>query len=168
VLVANDGGPAGEKALTAIAAWLQQTAAEVHVVHVLKPGAIHETVRAGTLHGITPASTSTGTPLHAEEPLAILAEDRSQAIEAARTLAAAEIRAMAARHVGGYPVTPHVVVGSEAAHEIVKLASVIGADLIAIGAHGRGGVSHALLGSVAEAVVREAAVPVLLVGPRVA
>ena len=65
-------------------------------------------------------------------------------------------------------MTPQVVVGSEAAHEIVKLASAIGANLVAIGAHGRSGISPALLGSVAETVVRESAVPVLVVGPQVA
>ncbi|MEJ2379988.1 MAG: universal stress protein [Gammaproteobacteria bacterium] len=37
------------------------------------------------------------------------------------------------------------------------------ADLIVIGTHGRRGVSHVLLGSVAEAVVRVAPIPVLLV-----
>ncbi|MGE8656811.1 MAG: universal stress protein [Achromobacter sp.] len=37
------------------------------------------------------------------------------------------------------------------------------ADLIVMGTHGRRGVGRALLGSCAEAVVREAAVPVLLV-----
>jgi nucleotide-binding universal stress UspA family protein len=37
------------------------------------------------------------------------------------------------------------------------------ADLVVIGTHGRRGVSHMLLGSVAEAVVRVATTPVLLV-----
>ena len=37
------------------------------------------------------------------------------------------------------------------------------ADLIVIGTHGRSGVSRLLLGSVAEQVVREASIPVLLV-----
>jgi len=37
------------------------------------------------------------------------------------------------------------------------------ADLIVIGTHGRSGLSRLLLGSVAEGVVREASVPVLLV-----
>ncbi len=40
-----------------------------------------------------------------------------------------------------------------------------GADLIIIGSHGRGGVRHLMLGSVAEAVARGASVPVLIVHP---
>ncbi len=38
-------------------------------------------------------------------------------------------------------------------------------DMIVIGTHGRRGVLHALMGSVAEAVVRTASCPVLTVGP---
>lgn len=50
-----------------------------------------------------------------------------------------------------------------AAHEIVKAAVEWPADLIVIGSHGRGGLSRAFLGSVAEAVVRHAPCPVLVV-----
>ena len=45
-------------------------------------------------------------------------------------------------------------------------ADELGADLIVIGTHGRGGLSHALLGSVAEKVVRKAPCPVLTVRPQ--
>jgi len=51
------------------------------------------------------------------------------------------------------------------ADEICAAADAIGADLIVIGTHGRGGLSHALLGSVAEKVVRKAPCPVLTVRP---
>lgn len=47
--------------------------------------------------------------------------------------------------------------------EIVKTAAEWPADLIVIGSHGRGGVSRALLGSVAEYVMRHAACPVLVI-----
>jgi nucleotide-binding universal stress UspA family protein len=49
------------------------------------------------------------------------------------------------------------------ATEIVKAAKDWSADLIVIGSHGRGGVDRLLLGSVAEAVMRHAACPVLVV-----
>jgi nucleotide-binding universal stress UspA family protein len=49
------------------------------------------------------------------------------------------------------------------ADEIVLYAGVCDADLIIMGTHGRSGVAHALLGSVAEQVVRVAPCPVLLV-----
>jgi nucleotide-binding universal stress UspA family protein len=49
------------------------------------------------------------------------------------------------------------------AQGIVTYAADTGADLIVIGTHGRGGVSHLLLGSIAERVVRTAPCPVLTV-----
>jgi nucleotide-binding universal stress UspA family protein len=50
--------------------------------------------------------------------------------------------------------------------EIVKAGKELGADLIVIGTHGRTGMSHFLLGSVAERVVRSAPCPVLTVHQR--
>ncbi|MFB6171057.1 MAG: universal stress protein [Haloarculaceae archaeon] len=48
---------------------------------------------------------------------------------------------------------------------IVDHADRLGADLIVMGTHGRTGLAHVALGSVAERVVRSAPVPVLTVGP---
>jgi nucleotide-binding universal stress UspA family protein len=50
--------------------------------------------------------------------------------------------------------------------EILDEAIVWAADLFVMGTHGRSGLSHALLGSVAERVLRKAPCPVLTVGPR--
>ncbi len=58
--------------------------------------------------------------------------------------------------------TGDVRIGSAAA-EIVDAAKEAAADLIVIGTHGRGGLAHLLLGSVAEKVVRTAPCPVLTV-----
>lgn len=52
------------------------------------------------------------------------------------------------------------------ANEICAAAEELDADLIVIGTHGRSGLSHALLGSVAEKVVRKAPCPVLTVRPQ--
>ncbi len=49
------------------------------------------------------------------------------------------------------------------AEEIVRYAEVAEIDLIIMGTHGRTGLAHALMGSVAEQVVRTAPCPVLLV-----
>lgn len=59
----------------------------------------------------------------------------------------------------------HVRVG-EAPREIVQLASDIAADLVIVGTHGRTGIERALIGSVAEEVVRRAPSPVLAVKPK--
>jgi nucleotide-binding universal stress UspA family protein len=47
--------------------------------------------------------------------------------------------------------------------QIVRCAKANDVDLIVMGTHGRGGIVHALLGSVAEKVVRKAPCPVLSV-----
>ncbi|HXW77273.1 MAG TPA: universal stress protein [Candidatus Eremiobacteraceae bacterium] len=45
---------------------------------------------------------------------------------------------------------------------ILSVADSTGADLIVIGSHGRGGIARAVLGSVAEGVMRRSRVPVLI------
>lgn len=52
------------------------------------------------------------------------------------------------------------------ADQILAMAADTGADLIVMGTHGRRGVSHALLGSVTEKIVRLSSVPVLTVRAR--
>jgi len=52
------------------------------------------------------------------------------------------------------------------AYEVLSFATSFGADLIVMGTHGRSGIRHLLLGSVAEVVLREASVPVLIVSER--
>lgn len=58
-----------------------------------------------------------------------------------------------------------VVVHGDAAAEIVRVAKERGADLIVIASHGRTGLGRILFGSTAEAVVRHAHCPVLVVKP---
>lgn len=62
-------------------------------------------------------------------------------------------------------VVAHVTVGAPA-RSIVSLAAEIDADLIVVGTHGRRGIRRALLGSVAEEVVRTAGCPVFAVRPK--
>jgi len=47
--------------------------------------------------------------------------------------------------------------------EIVKLVTSVQADLVVMGTHGRSGLEHALMGSVAERVIRKSPCPVLVV-----
>ena len=66
----------------------------------------------------------------------------------------------------GRPVSCHVVVGVRTAEAIDLEAVQLGADLIVMGTHGRTGLAHLLLGSVAEATLRRAPCPVLTVPRR--
>jgi nucleotide-binding universal stress UspA family protein len=69
---------------------------------------------------------------------------------------------MAPRVPAGQRVTPLVAEGLPY-HEIAEIARQRGADLLVMGTHGRTGLSHLLLGSVAERVVRSATMPVVTV-----
>ena len=65
-------------------------------------------------------------------------------------------------HHAGLRVTSEVLNGP-AAPTIVKAAGELAIDLIVMGTHGRTGIRHAVMGSIAERVVRLAPCPVLTV-----
>ena len=58
-----------------------------------------------------------------------------------------------------------MVVEDDPVSAILKTQQEIGADLIAMGTHGRGGLARVRLGSIAESVLHQAEVPILTVGP---
>jgi nucleotide-binding universal stress UspA family protein len=64
-------------------------------------------------------------------------------------------------------ISSHITVidGGSAADQILAAARRLGVDAIVVASHGRGGVSRALFGSVAEAVVRGSDRPVYVVRP---
>ena len=63
----------------------------------------------------------------------------------------------------GIPASSTVVREGDPVDEILAVAASLDAQMIALGTHGRRGLAHILLGSVAEQVVRRATVPVLTV-----
>lgn len=74
-----------------------------------------------------------------------------------------QLAAFEANEVGtGVPCERMLLMG-DAAREIVRQAKEAEVDLIVISTHGRTGLKHVLLGSVAEHVVRRASCPVLVV-----
>ena len=66
---------------------------------------------------------------------------------------------------GDVPIETHLLRGSPAV-DIVSAAQRLECDLIVMGTHGRKGISHALMGSVTESVIRNSPVPVLAVKQR--
>jgi nucleotide-binding universal stress UspA family protein len=75
-----------------------------------------------------------------------------------------EMERFAAEHLADVPgkVITEVIVGRPFI-EIIRYARSQGIDLIVLATHGRTGLSHVLLGSVAERVVRKAPCPVLTI-----
>ncbi len=87
-------------------------------------------------------------------------------VEAALDGARAEVEALAARHAAASGLVVEGRVGhGDPARAILAAAEEAGAGLIVLSTHGRTGVRRALRGSVAEAVLRDAPVPVLAATP---
>src|SRR5690606_23065375 len=59
----------------------------------------------------------------------------------------------------------HAVIDAPVVEALVRYTGEVGADLVVMSTHGRSGVERLVLGSVAEAVVRRAPCPVMLVRP---
>jgi nucleotide-binding universal stress UspA family protein len=76
------------------------------------------------------------------------------------------IDAIVARTTGRWPRTQGLVRSGKPWREILAAASELGAEMIIMGTAGRKGIERALLGSVAEKVVRAAEIPVITVHHR--
>lgn len=146
ILVPTDFSPPSAAALAAAKALAAQFGAAIHVIHVLNdPYAT--AAFASDVYGYLPAGLKESWHREAQTHLDAL-------------LAPAEREQ--------FRVKTDVVFGSPATG-IVDYARDHAINLIVMGTHGRGGVAHLLIGSVAERVVRTAECPVLTVrGPAAA
>lgn len=91
---------------------------------------------------------------------AVYVEDlQAKQVEEAQEKLGAFVR----RHSGDGTGVDHCVRSGDPTTEINRAAEELKADMIVVGTHGRSGLSHLLMGSVAESVLREAPVPVLCV-----
>jgi len=140
ILVPTDFSPPSEAALVTARAMAARFGASIHLVHIVEDP--YTTVAFATeAYGFMPPGVKETWEREAQAHLA------SQLTAADRT---------------AYRATTSVIFGP-IAQTIVDHAREYDMDLIVMGTHGRGGVAHLLLGSVAERVVRTATCPVLTV-----
>jgi universal stress protein A len=76
---------------------------------------------------------------------------------------AERLREVQANQLQNYPRSDLVSVIGDPAEEITALAKSRAADLIIMSTHGRSGLSHLVMGSVAEQILRHAPCPVFIV-----
>lgn len=141
ILVPTDFSPAAEHALHWAVYFAQAHNAQLHLLHVM---AQYDADWFGTEHASVPVGQMQDhMQRDAEEGLARLAPDPERTgVQAERII----------RH------------GVDVDEIILSTADEVGADLIVTGTHGREGLAHMILGSVAEKVVRRARRPVCTVG----
>lgn len=164
-LIALDEG--SERVAAAVGSWTQSEGVAVKLLWVLEPKDVHATAApSGFTHALTPAGQPSGQLLNVSEPPPRLAEDRSQAFARSTAEHNDYLIGVAERYLPGVPAEVEVRVGEDIAAVIIEEAGVHGADVIVMGTRSRTGISRALLGSIAERVVRDSPVPVLLVGPQ--
>jgi nucleotide-binding universal stress UspA family protein len=137
ILVPTDFSPTAESAFTLALHLAQKFGAELHLLHVR----------------VIPEAT--------------YLEDMHQQ-EAERLLSLSDQHTEKALHREADSVEPitvqtHLMRGMSASEVVVAECTDLGCDLVVMGTHGHRGLKHLLLGSVAEAVVQTASVPVLTV-----
>ncbi len=108
--------------------------------------------------------------LHVDPPMPVMAPYGEIPVDARmfeeqREVAEAELKKAGERARAGGLTVETTMKGGHPAREILALADRAQADMLVIGTHGRGGVEHLLLGSVAEKIMRKASCPVLVVPP---
>jgi nucleotide-binding universal stress UspA family protein len=140
ILVATDFGPASDTALRYGRALAGQFGARLHVLHV-------------TENVVLTAASAYG---YVSVPLSVQQEIEATALRQAQQLLTDEER-QAGRAIAT------TITDSSPAPAIVDYAKRHDIDLVVLGTHGRGALSHLFMGSVAERVVRMAPCPVLTV-----
>lgn len=91
-------------------------------------------------------------------------EELRARLRAAQRQAERDLRDFVRKALGPEAALPEVrVVEGRPTETILRTAAEIGADLIAMGTHGRSGWNRLMLGSVTERVLRESSIPVLTV-----
>lgn len=142
LLVPHDFSPCAARALRTAVELAKVHGAELTLAHVsLLPANLAPDALVSPAGAVEPLRVDDYTTRGARQQLELIAEPlRSE----------------------GIVVHTRAVTG-EIAARILALAKDVRADALVVGTHGRTGLSHLFLGSVAEKVVREASVPVVCV-----
>jgi len=140
IVVAIDGSKDSEAALEQAKGWARAFEATLHLVQVVTyPNEI----------------ASPYLPQTVALNRSVIDEASAQATEHVDSVAA-ELRG------GGLTVVSHVTEDLHGPAGIVRIAEEVGAGLLVMATHGRGGLRRALLGSVTDKVVRTTDIPVLV------
>jgi nucleotide-binding universal stress UspA family protein len=137
ILVTTDFSAIGNKAVSYAQTLAEKWGAELHVLHV-----VADVSQVAAVHG-------TAGTFEPDDPLDQHREWLGQLLGESGAIRRVDV----------------VQVGQDVAEKIVQYAGAQAMDLIIMATHGRSGLAHWWLGSVAEKVIRSAACPVLALRP---
>ncbi len=144
IMVPLDGSAFGEQVLPLAAGLARRAGARLELVHV------HAGLESGTEEGVL-------------VPVAAMDRWDGEVQEAERLY----LSDAAARIAEREDLSPHVALASGRIVDALEAhAGGIGADLVVMSTHGRGGLARAWLGSVADGLMRRLPVPLLLLKPQ--
>jgi nucleotide-binding universal stress UspA family protein len=150
IVVPLDGSKLSEQALPYAAALAKQFNAQILLLQVVPPIQLTSMEMA-----------SMQTPTAAEVLLEQSRRRERASVARSNRYLQTQVKSMQGQKV---KASSQVVLGAPAV-SIMEAAQKAKADLIVMSTRGRGGLKRALLGSVADTVVRESTIPVLLIRP---
>ncbi|RLC63000.1 MAG: hypothetical protein DRI01_05930 [Chloroflexi bacterium] len=152
ILVPLDGSRFGSRALRYATAIAQHFDAEVILIRVIR----HTTpMIAAEAHGVA-------SPAESEIAVQAALEADKQNVARAKRYLRDKVRAIKSRHIkASYQVT----IG-EPAQSIMQFSKKENISLIVMTTHGKSGLKRAVMGSIADVVIRESGKPVLVIRPQ--
>lgn len=152
LLVPLDGFRFASRALRYAAEVAQRFSAKVILIQVIE--AATPSVAAAGPDTVSPAMSQIAVQ-------AALEADKRKAARAKRYLSD-KVRAIRSRHIES---SYQVLIG-DPAHSIMEFSEKENIDLVVMTTHGRSGLKRAIMGSIADVVIRESGKPVLVVRPQ--
>jgi nucleotide-binding universal stress UspA family protein len=151
LLVPLDGSGFASQALPYAAEVAERFGAELILIQVIKPATA--VIDAGAAIGVAFAGSEAAVQ-------AALEGDKQKAARAMRYLSG-KVQAIRSRHVQS---SYRVLIG-DIAHSIMEFSEKENIDLVVMTTHGKSGLRRAVMGSVADVVIRESGKPVLVIRP---
>jgi len=153
LLVPLDGSRFASRALPYAAALAERFGAEVILIQVIK----HATpvIDAGATVGVALGGSEIAVQ-------AALDADKRNTARARRYLSA-KVQAIESRHMR----SSYRVLTGDVARSIMEFSEKESIDLVVMTTHGKSGLRRAVMGSVADAVIRQSGKPVLVIRPQI-
>jgi len=158
ILAATDFSEPAAAALAEAVEWAEACGGRITVLHVIYADKIVEQLLGVDALERLSRSVNEPTPHNPDAP--------GQWVAPIREAAQQKLDEAAAAFAGRKVSIETATIEGRPSSEIVAYANSSAVDLIVMGTHGRGAVGRALLGSVADNVIRQAACPIMLVRQR--